>query len=184
MSVAVGAKRFCVIGLWAVVALLFSHPVLAAIAVYEFDDEAQEARFYELINELRCPKCQNQNIAGSNAPLAQDIKGRVYRLLQEQRSDQHITDYLVQRYGDFVTYRPPLRPGTYALWFGPLLLLVIVVMVVLRLASKKTPSSAVVVSDAERAQVAALLKAHGVQHDHQAQATPSDAAAPSNSKET
>ncbi len=93
--------------------------VSAEINVYEFAAAKDEARFNHLINELRCPKCQNQNIADSNAPLAQDLKNRVYQMIQEGQSDQMIMDYMVERYGDYVTYRPPFRPLTWLLWLGP-----------------------------------------------------------------
>ncbi|HXH02389.1 MAG TPA: cytochrome c-type biogenesis protein [Candidatus Competibacteraceae bacterium] len=99
---------------------LLAPPALAAIdAEHRFDDPAQEARYRDLIAELRCPKCQNQNIADSNAPLAQDLRQKVYDMMQAGRSDQEIVDYLVARYGDFVRYRPPLRADTWLLWFGP-----------------------------------------------------------------
>jgi cytochrome c-type biogenesis protein CcmH len=99
--------------------LLFTPPVFAAINAYEFQDPAQEQRFHNLIAELRCPKCQNQTIADSNAPLSQDLRQRVYEMIQAGRSDQEIIDFLVARYGDFITYRPPFRPVTWVLWFGP-----------------------------------------------------------------
>lgn len=98
----------------------------AAIDVYQFESPAQEQRFRHLIDELRCPKCQNQNLSGSDAEVAKDLKQRAYRLMQEGKSDAEIRAYLVDRYGDFITYRPPLRAGTGLLWFGPLLLLFVV----------------------------------------------------------
>jgi cytochrome c-type biogenesis protein CcmH len=92
---------------------------LAAIDAYQFADPAQEQQFRELTAELRCPKCQNQNIADSNAPLAQDLRQRVYEMTRQGRAKQDIVDFMVARYGDFVTYRPPMRPLTWVLWFGP-----------------------------------------------------------------
>lgn len=94
----------------------------ATIDAYEFADGAQEDQFRALIKELRCPKCQNQNISDSDAGLAKDIKDRAYRLIKEGRSNADITDYMVERYGDFITYRPPLRKDTWWIWFGPLIL--------------------------------------------------------------
>lgn len=94
----------------------------AAIDVYDFKTPEQEKRFQRLTEELRCPKCQNQNLADSNADIAKDLKSRIYTLINEGKSDQEITAYLVDRYGDFVTYRPPIKPATLLLWFGPLLL--------------------------------------------------------------
>ena len=77
------------------------------------------------MEELRCPKCQNQNLEDSNAGLARDLKIRAYNLLKEGKSNQEIVAYMVERYGDFVTYRPPLRPTTWLLWFGPFVILLL-----------------------------------------------------------
>jgi len=108
--------------------LSLSLPSYGAIDVYTFDDEEKSERFAELMNELRCPKCQNQNLTDSNAGLAKDLKDRAYELILEGQSNDEVVDYLVERYGDFITYRPPLRLGTGLLWFGPLVLFVLVVL--------------------------------------------------------
>ena len=103
----------------------FLHAV-STVEVHEFNDPAMEARYYGLIDELRCPKCQNTNLAGSDAPIARDLRATVYRLLvEEQQTDTQIRDYLVARYGDFVLYDPPFNAGTAALWLLPLLALLI-----------------------------------------------------------
>ena len=109
--------------------LLLSFGCWGAIDVYEFDDELKRAQFNQLISELRCPKCQNQNLADSNAGLAKDLKDRAYQLIKEGKSNEEIERYLVERYGDFISYRPPLRGGTLLLWFGPLLLFVCVLLI-------------------------------------------------------
>lgn len=88
-----------------------------------FADPAQEARFHALTAQLRCVQCQNQSLADSDALIAQDMRRQVLSLIQQGHSDAQIRDYLVQRYGQFVLYRPALSMGTLALWFGPLLLL-------------------------------------------------------------
>jgi cytochrome c-type biogenesis protein CcmH len=103
----------------AMMTAVFSGTVLAAIDVYDFPDAATESRFRELTHELRCPKCQNQNINDSGAPLARDIKDRVHTLLIQGKSNDEITDYMIERYGDFVTYRPRLSVGTLLLWTLP-----------------------------------------------------------------
>jgi cytochrome c-type biogenesis protein CcmH len=109
----------------------------SAVEVHVFDDPALEARYYALIDELRCPKCQNTNLAGSDAPIAHDLRGTVYRLLTEKdMSDGDIRQYLVERYGDFVLYDPPFRPGTAALWLLPLLALGIGYLTVRRFTKK------------------------------------------------
>jgi cytochrome c-type biogenesis protein CcmH len=83
----------------------------------------QEQRYHRLTNELRCLVCQNQSIAESNAPLAQDLKDRVRRQISQGRSDEAIRNYMRDRYGDFVLYKPPFNAVTAALWISPLILL-------------------------------------------------------------
>lgn len=109
----------------------------AAIDTYEFETEAQRQRFYELSGELRCPKCQNQNIADSNAPIATDMRREVHRLLNEGQSDDQIVEFMVSRYGDFVRYRPGLTSQTLVLWFAPLLFVVIGIAVLLVLVRRR-----------------------------------------------
>ena len=99
----------------------------AAIDVYDFDSVQQEAQYRGLIEELRCPKCQNQNLAGSDAPIAQDLKQKTYDMIKEGRSDGEIRAYMQERYGDFITYKPPVRPSTWILWFFPPLLLIVLI---------------------------------------------------------
>ena len=96
----------------------------AAIDTYEFANDAERDRFRELTKELRCPKCQNQDIADSNAPIATDLRREIFRMLGEGKSNQQIIDFMVDRYGDFVRYKPALTSKTAVLWFGPLALLV------------------------------------------------------------
>ena len=95
-----------------------------AIDTYEFANDAERARFRELTQELRCPKCQNQDIADSNAPIATDLRREIFRMLGEGKDNQQILDFMVSRYGDFVLYKPALTSKTVVLWFGPLALLV------------------------------------------------------------
>ncbi|MGY0613988.1 cytochrome c-type biogenesis protein [Vibrio sp. FJH11] len=101
-------------------ALTFSLAAQAAIEVYEFDNLKQEQQFKELSHTLRCPKCQNNTISDSNAELAQDLRHKVYEMTKEGKSKQEIVDYMVARYGNFVTYNPPFTVGTAILWLGPL----------------------------------------------------------------
>jgi len=95
----------------------------AAIDTYEFASEAERARYRQLTEELRCPKCQNQNIADSDAPIAMDLRAEIYRKLEAGDSNAQIIDYLVARYGDFVLYKPPVTSRTLLLWYGPAALL-------------------------------------------------------------
>jgi cytochrome c-type biogenesis protein CcmH len=117
----------------------------AAIDAYEFSDPADEQRFRTLINELRCPKCQNQNISDSNAPLAADLREKVAGMIQQGQNDDDIVTYMVQRYGDFVTYRPPLDARTWILWFGPFVVIGSVgigLMLWIRRRSREQPAAA------------------------------------------
>ncbi|MFA0569981.1 MAG: cytochrome c-type biogenesis protein [Vibrio gallaecicus] len=91
----------------------------AAIEVYEFDTLDQEQQFKDLSNTLRCPKCQNNTIGDSNAELAQDLRQKVYEMTKKGQSEQEIIDYMIARYGNFVTYNPPLTLATSILWVGP-----------------------------------------------------------------
>ncbi len=117
------------------VLMLASFSALGAIDTYEFASEEQRARFYYLSSELRCPKCQNQNIADSNAPIANDLRREIYRMLQEGQSNDEIIEFMVARYGEFVRYRPALTVQTAVLWFAPAVFLIaglLVLVVMLR----------------------------------------------------
>ena len=89
-----------------------------------FRDAAEEARFRALVLQLRCVMCQNQSLADSDAMIAQDLRAEILAMMRQGRSDEQIKQFLVERYTDFVLYRPEVRPMTWLLWFGPLLLLV------------------------------------------------------------
>ena len=91
----------------------------APIETYTFDTQEQEKTFHKLSDELRCLVCQNQNIAESNADLARDLRKEIHGMLLDGQSEQDIVDFMVQRYGDYVLYRPPVKPLTWLLWFGP-----------------------------------------------------------------
>ncbi|HET8799703.1 MAG TPA: cytochrome c-type biogenesis protein [Marinobacter sp.] len=100
--------------------LALSGLAMAQVAdVYEFNDPSMEARYRALTAELRCPKCQNQNIADSDAPIASDMRDEVYRMMQSGASDDAIVDSLVARFGEFVRYKPELDQRTFLLWATP-----------------------------------------------------------------
>lgn len=103
----------------------FCSVVLATEDKFHFEDPAKNALFLELTKELRCPKCQNQNIADSDAMIAVDLKRKVYELLQKDYNRQQVIDFMKQRYGDFVYYQPPVNPMTIWLWVLPILFVVI-----------------------------------------------------------
>ncbi|MDI3322853.1 cytochrome c-type biogenesis protein CcmH [Pontibacterium granulatum] len=110
--------------------LMVSVHATAAIDTYEFKDDETRQRFQHLTEELRCPKCQNQNLADSNSPIAKDLRHEVYRMLGEGETDQQIADFMVARYGEFVLYKPRKDLSTYLLWYGPFALLLVGVVVV------------------------------------------------------
>jgi cytochrome c-type biogenesis protein CcmH len=127
------------------IALLCLLPLLAiaqAIQPLPFRDRAEEVRFQKLSAELRCPMCQNETLADSNAPIAHDLRRQIFEMMQAGKSDTEIKAYLVDRYSDFVLYKPPVEPKTWLLWFGPLVVLVIggiVVAVQVRRRARQAP---------------------------------------------
>lgn len=127
---------------------------------YQFDNQKDTERFAQLAEELRCPKCQNQNLADSNAPVASDMRAKMYDLMTDGKSDDEIVDYMVDRYGDFVHYIPPMRSQTFLLWFGPLIAFVIGLLIVLSLkrSQKKTVQP---LSEAEKAKLEELKNKAG-----------------------
>ena len=134
----------------------------AAIDTFEFANDAERQRYRNLIEELRCPKCQNQNIADSDAPIAMDLRNEIFRMLEEGKSNEEIIDFLVSRYGDFVLYKPPLTSRTLLLWYGPAGLLLIgfgvLGVIVLRRRGQNKDRSAAGLSVDEQARLAALLE--------------------------
>ncbi|WP_276680732.1 cytochrome c-type biogenesis protein [Thalassolituus oleivorans] len=140
-----------------VVLALLSLPTLAVVdgEKYPFDDPEKAQRFESLAEDLRCPKCQNQNLADSSAPVAADLREKVYTLMQDGQTDDQIVDYLVARYGDFVRYNPPFRWNTLFLWGGPgvAFLLGLLLIIGIRRAQKKPVAD---LSDDEKARIEAL----------------------------
>lgn len=115
--------------------LLASCNTFAAIEAHEFSNELERQRYQSFIEEMRCPKCQNQNLAGSDSPISADLRRELYEMIKLGKSDKEIVDYMVERYGDFILYRPRVTPVTYALWGAPIALLVvgsIVLIIILR----------------------------------------------------
>jgi len=140
-------------------ALLFSSVAFSAIDALNFSSPQQESDYHQLTQSLRCPQCQNNNIADSNATIAVDMRGKVFELLQEGKSKNDVVDYMVARYGNFVTYDPPMTASTLVLWIAPLLLVLLGVVFLLR--RKPKTQSAVksqdVLTDEDNARLAELL---------------------------
>ena len=125
------------------------------------EDPKLEARLIDISQELRCLVCQNESLASSHAELAEDLRREVRELIRSGKTDQEIKDFLVARYGDFVLYRPEVKPLTWALWFGPFLLLLIAALSLgSYLRQRRASQSAVpaTLSDEERERVKQLLK--------------------------
>ncbi|WP_313297995.1 cytochrome c-type biogenesis protein [Stenotrophomonas sp.] len=123
---------------WLLALLLLMLP-LAVVAQQplQFRDGAEERRFHDLAAQLRCVQCQNQSLADSNAQIAQDLRREVLQLMQQGHDDAQIKQFLVARYGEFVLYQPPLQPGTWLLWGGPLLMLGAGALVVLGIVRRR-----------------------------------------------
>jgi cytochrome c-type biogenesis protein CcmH len=139
-----------------VLCLLLAPAAAFAIDTATFDDPATEARYRELLAEIRCLVCQNQSLADSNAPLAVDLREEVRAQIARGASDDDVVQYLTARYGDFVLYKPRFTAVTAALWLAPLLLLLIGLAVAWR-ALAGSGATARVHDDAERARIRALL---------------------------
>ena len=105
--------------------LLLPNTTYSQVDTFEFDTEEQQDRFRTLSDELRCPMCQNSSLSGSTGGVAEDLRREVYRMIMEGMSNSEINQFMFERYGDFILFRPRLTAGTVFLWFGPLLFLFI-----------------------------------------------------------
>jgi cytochrome c-type biogenesis protein CcmH len=118
---------------FAVLSLLLANVAVASTAVVEFSDESLRIRYQQLVQELRCPKCQNQNLADSNSPISEDLRAQVHRLLEQGMTDREIKDYLQSRYSEFILYRPEVNQNTWLLWAAPVLFLLFGLWVLYRM---------------------------------------------------
>jgi cytochrome c-type biogenesis protein CcmH len=137
-----------------VLLLTLALSVQARIEIHQFDDPEKEALYNELIRELRCLVCQNQNLADSNAELAQDLRQQTYKMVEAGKSKQDVVDYMVERYGDFVLYKPPFKGITALLWVGPFVILffgLITVIFLIRGRQQVDPNTGPSEQDLERA---------------------------------
>jgi cytochrome c-type biogenesis protein CcmH len=137
--------------------------LLASTEVVEFSDPQLRKRYYQLVQELRCPKCQNQNLADSNAPISKDMKAQIYSMLEAKNTDDEIKQHLVSRYSEFVLYRPEVNTNTWFLWFAPLCLVFVGVFIVWRYAftggraQSNIKSDTTVLTDKQQQQLSQLL---------------------------
>ncbi|HET8709813.1 MAG TPA: cytochrome c-type biogenesis protein [Spongiibacteraceae bacterium] len=144
--------------------------VFAAIDPYQFDSEAQRERYQHFIEDMRCPKCQNQNLAGSDAPIAQDLRHELQRLLKDGKSDREITDYMVSRYGEFILYEPPFDKKTAALWLAPIAFVLVGLAVLVSVARRRAATKvATELTPAEQAKLQRLLSDNKTSSDRTGQ---------------
>ncbi len=142
--------------------VLLSFSLAAAIDVYTFKSDEQEALFKTLTTELRCPKCQNNNLADSNASLAKDMRQKTYTLVQQGKTEDEIVDYWVDRFGNFVIYKPPVTIATSILWIGPGLFVFLGIFIIIRNSRRRADASSDVeddeLTDADKDRLANILK--------------------------
>ena len=149
-------------------ALLLIAPPTWAAELESFSSDEIRARYLALIDDLRCPQCQNQNLSDSDSAIAVDLRRTVLRMLEEDKSDKQIIDFLIDRYGDFIIYMPQFKSGTYSLWLLPLgLALVGVVVIVLVVRRQRRVAVQAELSDSEQQQLAELLNDTGANNDKQ-----------------
>lgn len=132
-------------------------PAVAGVEMFDFSGNVDEKRFMDLTSQLRCLVCQNESLAESNADLAHDLRVEVYEHMQQGMSDREVVDFLVSRYGDFVLYKPPVKPSTYVLWYGPFVLLAVGLLLLFRNVRKRARQSDTDFSQEEQARLHALL---------------------------
>ena len=142
----------------AMLVLFLASSAWAVIETYEFSTLELERRYRQLSQEIRCPKCQNQNIADSNAPIARDLRVVLHEQLEAGRSDEEILTYMVDRYGEFVRYRPVVDRQTFLLWWSPVVLLVLGVMVLVWQLRRRKSDAGTELDPDEQQQLDALLR--------------------------
>ena len=124
---------------------------------FTFATPGEEQRFKDVIEEIRCLVCQNQSLIDSDAELAHYLRAEVYDMMQAGNSDAQIVDFLVERYGDFVLYSPPVKPSTWLIWFGPFVLLLVATLILVRSLRRQQRSSRAEISSADRQRLNRIL---------------------------
>ena len=136
---------------FALLLLLIQGVFAESIDVKDFENSTQESRYIDLIDNIRCPVCQGQSIGGSNSGLAKDLREQVRIMILSDKSDDDIYLFMIERYGDFVIFKPPINWKTYLLWFTPLIFLVLCFIYLIRIISKKRDFSVKSSAEIERA---------------------------------
>ncbi len=130
----------------------------STLTAFDFRDAAEEQRYKDLIEEIRCLVCQNQSLLDSDAELAHDLRREVFDLMRQGKDDGEVISFLVTRYGDFVLYKPPLKPSTYPLWFGPFLLLAIAAAILFRALRRRAQVAEPEFTDEQEQQLKRILE--------------------------
>jgi len=117
---------------FALLLLLIQTTFAESIEAKDFESLDQESRYQALIEDIRCPVCQGQSIEGSNSSLAKDLREQVRQMILSNKSNKEIYQFMVDRYGDFVVFKPPINWKTYLLWFAPLVFLVFCLIYLIR----------------------------------------------------
>ena len=130
----------------------------STLAGYTFDEPGRSEEFRSVIEKMRCLVCQNESLAGSSAELAGDLRDEIYDMMKAGKGKQEVIDFMVNRYGDFVLYDPPVKPSTYPIWFGPILLFFIGAIAFYRNMRKKSQSRETELSTEEQQRLDNLLK--------------------------
>lgn len=151
------ARRVSLLLAVVLVPVWLAGPVSAAIEVHRFDTPLMQQRYDDLVDNLRCPKCQNQAIGDSNSPISADMRKRVVQLLEEGRSDREIQDYMVRRFGDYVLYNPRLSGRTWLLWGLPAGLVVLGALIIGLIVRVRRRTASRALSASERERLAALI---------------------------
>ena len=136
---------------FALLLLLIQGAFAESIDVKDFENFSQESRYLDLIDNIRCPVCQGQSIGGSNSGLAKDLREQVRKMILNDKSDGDIYLFMIERYGNFVIFKPPINWKTYLLWFAPLIFLVLCFIYLIRIISKKRDFSPKSSAEIERA---------------------------------
>ncbi|WP_022950563.1 cytochrome c-type biogenesis protein [Leucothrix mucor] len=151
-------RRFCLVLLMCLGTSLVSPSwAESGDAMLTFESPEHEATYNKLTEELRCLVCQNQNLAGSDADLAKDLRAQVYEMVEAGKSRSEVVDYMVARYGDFVLYRPAFKLKTLLLWVGPVVFLLLTLFFVTRWVRRQPKQSGESLSDFQRSAVRDLL---------------------------
>jgi len=150
-------SNYLSVGLVVIAVNLFSG-VFAASEILTFDNDELRSRYSDLIFQLRCPKCQNQNVADSNAPISEDIRQKTYEMLHQGYSDQDIIDFMVDRYTEFVIYKPQFSIVTMWLWIVPGALLLLGLTLLFRITRSSKQAADIELSDDENQRLKSLME--------------------------